>query len=175
MPSYSEISNTLTEHLRLTQPPIAVCLADSVPGGVESMVRPQPRRMPLLAGSRSRVFATSATNHSPCAIGQYTHNLDMSPASGGSPGRPEGLRGFELRARTGPANDPRTRSKPKYVVYGPLAAIPLDPDVVLLFVRADQTLILSEASQQLENGLPPAMGRPRAPSSRRPRIRAVRR
>jgi uncharacterized protein (DUF169 family) len=32
--------------------------------------------------------------------------------------------------------------------------------VVLLFVRANQTLILSEASQQLEAGLPPAMGRP---------------
>jgi uncharacterized protein (DUF169 family) len=32
--------------------------------------------------------------------------------------------------------------------------------VVLLFVQADQTLILSEASQQLENGLPPALGRP---------------
>ena len=51
-------------------------------------------------------------------------------------------------------------SKPRYVIYGPLAQIPIDPDVVLLFVRADQTLILSEASQQLENGLPPAMGRP---------------
>jgi uncharacterized protein (DUF169 family) len=45
-------------------------------------------------------------------------------------------------------------------VYGPLAASPLTPDVVLLFVRADQTLILSEASQTLEGGLPPAMGRP---------------
>jgi len=55
---------------------------------------------------------------------------------------------------------PVLASKPKYVVYGPLAEIPLDPDVVLLFVRADQTLVLSEASQQLENGLPPAMGRP---------------
>jgi len=32
--------------------------------------------------------------------------------------------------------------------------------VVLLFVQASQTLILSEASQQLEGGLPPAMGRP---------------
>jgi hypothetical protein len=48
----------------------------------------------------------------------------------------------------------------KVVVYGPLATIPVKPDVVLLFVSADQTLILSEASQQLENGLPPAMGRP---------------
>jgi uncharacterized protein (DUF169 family) len=55
---------------------------------------------------------------------------------------------------------PVLASKHKYVIYGPLAEIPLHPDVVLLFVRADQTLILSEASQQLENGLPPAMGRP---------------
>jgi uncharacterized protein (DUF169 family) len=55
---------------------------------------------------------------------------------------------------------PVLASKPKHVIYGPLAEIPVDPDVVLLFVRADQTLILSEASQQLEGGAPPAMGRP---------------
>jgi uncharacterized protein (DUF169 family) len=55
---------------------------------------------------------------------------------------------------------PVLQSKPKHVIYGPLAEIPIEPDVVLLLVRADQTLILSEASQQLENGLPPAMGRP---------------
>ena len=48
----------------------------------------------------------------------------------------------------------------KVVVYGPLASLPVPPDVVLLFIKAGQTLILSEASQQLENGLPPAMGRP---------------
>ena len=46
------------------------------------------------------------------------------------------------------------------VVYGPLSSIPVAPDVVLLFVQADQALILTEASQQLENGLPPALGRP---------------
>ena len=55
---------------------------------------------------------------------------------------------------------PVLSSKPKVVVYGPLADVPLKPDVVMLFVQADQTLILSEASQQLEGGLPPAMGRP---------------
>jgi uncharacterized protein (DUF169 family) len=38
--------------------------------------------------------------------------------------------------------------------------MPLVPDVVLLFGKADQMLILSEAAQQVEGGLPPAMGRP---------------
>jgi len=46
------------------------------------------------------------------------------------------------------------------VIYGQLAEVRDAVDVVLLLVRADQTLILSEASQQLEGGLPPAMGRP---------------
>ena len=55
---------------------------------------------------------------------------------------------------------PALSSKPAHVIYGPLAQAPWAPDVVLLFVRANQTLILSEASQQLEGGMPPAMGRP---------------
>jgi uncharacterized protein (DUF169 family) len=41
-----------------------------------------------------------------------------------------------------------------------LAESPLPPDVVLLFVDANQTLILSEATQQVENQNAPAMGRP---------------
>ena len=55
---------------------------------------------------------------------------------------------------------PVLQREAKVVVYGPLASIPVPPDVVLLFVKAEQSLILSEASQQLENGLPPALGRP---------------
>jgi uncharacterized protein (DUF169 family) len=58
------------------------------------------------------------------------------------------------------ASIPVLAAQPKYVVYGPLALSPVRPDVVLLFVQAGQTLILSEASQQVEGGLPPAMGRP---------------
>jgi uncharacterized protein (DUF169 family) len=55
---------------------------------------------------------------------------------------------------------PVLQSRSRYVTYGPLAQIPVDPDVVLLFIRPDQALIVSEASQQLESNLPPAMGRP---------------
>jgi uncharacterized protein (DUF169 family) len=55
---------------------------------------------------------------------------------------------------------PVLASQPRYVVYAPLADSPLPPDVVLLFVNANQTLILSEATQQVENQNAPAMGRP---------------
>jgi uncharacterized protein (DUF169 family) len=55
---------------------------------------------------------------------------------------------------------PVLRLQPEYVVYSPLAETPLPPDVVLLFVNANQTLILAEATDQVEGRAAPAMGRP---------------
>lgn len=51
-------------------------------------------------------------------------------------------------------------SRPAHIIYAPLAQTPLAPDIVLLFVDANQTLILTEATQQVENQNAPAMGRP---------------
>jgi uncharacterized protein (DUF169 family) len=161
MPSHSEIANALTEHLGLAHPPVAVCLADSVPAGVEAWSGPIPAGCRFWQEAGTRVFATSPQDHSSCSIGQYTHNLEMSPAS--STDLMDALKVFADLTYVREQDlkmIPVLESKPKYVIYGPLAEVPLEPDVVLLLVRADQTLILSEASQQLENGLPPAMGRP---------------
>lgn len=161
MSSYSEIANTLTQSLRLAQPPVAVALADRIPDGVESWTGHSPAGCRFWQEAANRVFATSAADHSLCSIGQYTHGLHMTPAS--NTDLMDALKVFAdltyVREQDIQAI-PVLASKPKYVVYGPLAEMPVTPDVVLLFVRADQTLILSEASQQLEGGLPPAMGRP---------------
>lgn len=161
MPSNAEIAGTLTQQLRLSQPPIAVCLSESLPAGVEAWSGHSPAGCRFWQEAATRVFATTAEDHAFCSIGQYTHNLDMSAAS--SADLMDALKVFAdltyVREQDLQAI-PVLGAKPRFVIYGPLAQIPLDPDVVLLFVRADQTLILSEASQQLENGLPPAMGRP---------------
>jgi uncharacterized protein (DUF169 family) len=161
MSSYSGIAEALADHLHLAQPPVAVCMAEEVPVGVETWHGHIPAGCRFWQEAATRVFATSTNDHSSCAIGQYTHNLDMSSASSTDLG--DALKVFAdlgyVREQDLPLI-PVLKSKPKFVIYGPLANIPVDPDVVLLFVRADQMLILSEASQQVENGLPPAMGRP---------------
>jgi uncharacterized protein (DUF169 family) len=157
----SEISNTLTQSLSLTQPPVAVCLAEEVPAGVAQWSGHSPAGCRFWQEAATRVFATSPADHALCSIGQYTHNLDMSPAASADLG--DALKVFGDLTYVRPedvAAIPVLASKPKQVIYGPLAEMPMTPDVVLLFVRADQTLILSEAAQQLEGGLPPAMGRP---------------
>ena len=161
MPSYAVTAQKLTESLRLSQPPIAVCLNSELPAGVQVWSGHAPAGCRFWQEAASHVFATVSADHELCSIGQYTHNLDMSSAAGKDLG--DALKVFSdlgyVREQDVP-QIPVLQSKPKYVVYGPLAEMPIAPDVVLLFVRADQTLILSEASQQIENGLPPAMGRP---------------
>lgn len=161
MPSYSEVANTLTESLHLSQPPVAVTLTDQLPDGIATWSGHSPAGCRFWQEAATRVFATSAADHSLCSIGQYTHGLDMTPAS--STDLMDALKVFAdltyVREQDIQAI-PVLASKPKFVIYGPLAEMPVTPDVVLLFVRADQTLILSEASQQLEGGMPPAMGRP---------------
>ncbi|MEP6715234.1 MAG: DUF169 domain-containing protein [Terriglobia bacterium] len=151
----------LTASLKLTQPPVAVCLSDSIPAGVESWSGRSPAGCRFWQEAGSRVFATGAADHGLCSVGMYTHNLEMTEANGQD--LSDALKVFGdlgyVRAQDIPLI-PVLAKKTKHVIYGPLAEIPLAPDVVLLFVRADQTLILSEASQQLEGGLPPAMGRP---------------
>jgi uncharacterized protein (DUF169 family) len=161
MPVYSAISDTLVRSLRLAHPPVGVTLSDHIPAGVESWSGHSPAGCRFWQEAATRVFATSAGDHSLCAIGLYTHNLDMKPAA--KTDLADALKVFAdltyVREQD-LAMIPVLASKPKHVIYGPLAMMPVDPDVVLLFVRADQTLIVAEASQQLETGLPPVMGRP---------------
>ena len=161
MPSYPALSQTLTDSLHLERPPVAVCFADAIPSGVKQFTGTVPAGCRFWQEAQSGVFATVPSQHDLCGIGIYTHNLEASPAAQIDLG--DALKVFAdlgyVREQDIPMI-PVLNNRPQAVIYGPLSQVPLPPDVVLLFVNADQTLVLSEASQQLEGGLPPAMGRP---------------
>jgi uncharacterized protein (DUF169 family) len=161
MPAFSELHRSLTESLHLAQAPVAVCLSDSLPTGVGLWTGTAPAGCRFWQEASTKVFATTARHHDLCAIGIHTHNLETTPAT--SADLDDALKVFGelgyVRAEDIP-QIPVLGERPRYVIYGPLAEIPAAPDVVLLFVQANQTLILSEAAQQIEGGLPPAMGRP---------------
>jgi len=165
MPAYSPLAQTLadslTQSLHLERPPVAVCFADSIPAGVKQFTGTVPAGCRFWQEAQSQVFSTVPSNHDLCGIGIYTHNLEASPAAQKDLG--DALKVFAdlgyVREQDIPMI-PVLKNRPQAVIYGPLSQVPLPPDVVLLFVNADQTLVLSEASQQLEGGLPPAMGRP---------------
>ena len=161
MPSNSSLAQTLTESLHLERPPVAVCFADAVPSGVKQFSGSVPAGCRFWQEAQSGVFATVPRDHDLCGIGIYTHNLEASPGARKDLG--DALKVFSdlgyVREQDLPLI-PVLKNRPQAVIYGPLSQVPLPPDVVLVFANADQTLVLSEASQQLEGGLPPAMGRP---------------
>src|SRR5271168_4068215 len=158
---YSPLAATLAASLDLRQPPVAICFAGSVPVGVKAHAGRVPAGCRFWEDGAASAFATSAADHSLCAIGVYTHNLKTSPAQ--QTDLMDALKVFgelDYVRQEDLALIPVLESQPGYVVYAPLADSPLPPDVVLLFVNANQTLILSEATQQVENQNAPAMGRP---------------
>ena len=68
---------------------------------------------------------------------------------------------------------PVVQHEVKYVVYGPLVEFRTDPDVVLLFAHAQQSLILSEAVVRVDKGIPPGWAGLLAPLSLRCSIPAA--
>jgi uncharacterized protein (DUF169 family) len=157
----SNYAEVLSESLQLRQAPVAISFTDTVPAGVSG---PDDR---VAAGCRfwqdaaEKTFATTTADHGLCAIGIHTHNLQPTTAS--MTDLQDALRVFGdlgYVREEDVAAIPVLKNRPGFVVYGPLSDTPTAPDVVLLFVDSRQMLVLSEAAQQVENGNPPAMGRP---------------
>jgi len=155
------IAATLTASLQMTQPPVAISFADSPPAGLPTHTGRVPAGCRFWEDGAAAAFATTAADHSGCAIGVYTHSLQSSPEQ--QTDLIDALKVFADLGYVRPEDLPQIpvlQSRPKYVVYSPLAHTALAPDIVLLFVNANQTLILSEATQQVEDQVAPAMGRP---------------
>jgi hypothetical protein len=159
--SYAKLSADLTGSLSLAQPPIAISFADAVPAGVGTPAVRVAAGCRFWQDASNASFATSSEDHSTCAIGVYTHNLESSAAQ--QTDLMDALKVFGDLGYVRPDDLPLIpvlATRPKYVVYAPLSETPLPPDVVLLLANSNQTLVLSEAAQQVEGGTPPAMGRP---------------
>lgn len=161
MENYAALSQLLAQLLQLDRPSIAISFSSEAPAGVASYRRQSPAGCRFWQEAASEAFTTTARDHELCAIGVHTHNLEPSPAQ--QRDLVDALKVFAelgyVRAEDIP-QIPVLKAHPKYVTYSQLAEAPLPPDVVLFFVRADQTLLLSEATQQIESDNAPAMGRP---------------
>lgn len=159
--SYSKIADTLSACLDLRQPPVAISFTDSIPEELSEHAGRVAAGCRFWEDAAAGPFATSAEDHNLCAIGVYTHNLKPSPKQQvdlGDTLKVLGDLGY-LREED-LLSIPVLAFQRKHIVYSPLTESPLPPDVVLLFVNATQSLILTEATQQVENRIAPAMGRP---------------
>ncbi len=163
MPDYHAIERQLTAALGLTRRPIAVAFRSTPPSGVPKFTGTEPSGCSfwrLAAGGRT--FYTVPADHYNCPIGSYTHNIPLPPERADELGQSLGLMtelGYlKMDEVPGIATLPRT---PGVVVYSPLAAAPVDPDVVLVTGRPGRVMLLQEAALRAGIAAPaPLFGRP---------------
>jgi uncharacterized protein (DUF169 family) len=92
----------------------------------------------------------------------YTHHMPLDTASR-QQNLNDSLKVFADLEYVRPEDIPgiaTLKQEPKYVVYAPLSSTPMPPSVVLLFANSRQGLAIAEAIQQVDSGVPPALGRP---------------
>ena len=155
-------SKAIQDALALPLPPIGVAFSDSPPPSVPPFEGRVAAGCVFWERAAQGPIVTTAADHDMCSIGIYTHSLSGAPPKHGP----------ELETVLKVLNDlqyvrsedlpqiPVLHKEAKYVVYAPLDEMPVEPDAVLVFCNASQSLVMSEAVQQVEAGAPPAMGRP---------------
>jgi uncharacterized protein (DUF169 family) len=162
MSENAEMAKNLVASLELTIPPIAVTFSDVAPAGVPQYDGIVPAGCVFWQQAATRTFVTSAKDHALCSIGTHTHHL-AEPGASHATELMDALKAMSdldyVRAEE-VAAIPVLHREVKYVVYGPLGECRIKPDVVLLFAHARQGLVLSEAIARVDQGVPPALGRP---------------
>jgi uncharacterized protein (DUF169 family) len=153
----------LQDLLQLRSPPVGLKFLDKPPAGVPHVDAAGPSGCSYWKrAAEGQTFYTEAADHYNCPIGAYTHGIDLPPDRAREL---EGVLGtmFQLnylRPEEVPGV-PRREGKFGVVVYAPLANMPGEADVVLVFGNAKQVMLLSEAAQAAGVGSGPGlMGRP---------------
>jgi len=162
MADYSSIAKTINDSLHLRVAPVAVCLTEKPPQGVPNSPQAAPAGCAFWERGARGAFVTSQSDHGNCAVGMYTHHMPLTTAAQqddlNTCLKVFGDLGYVLPQEI--PGIPVLKEEPKYVVYAPLESTPLPPATVLLFANSRQSLAITEAVQQVEGGIPPAMGRP---------------
>jgi uncharacterized protein (DUF169 family) len=162
MNQFQPVAQMLADSLHLRIPPVAVCLTNTPPPGVPFSTEPAPAGCSFWERGAKEAFVTSPKDHESCAVGMYTHHMPLD-----TPSRQEDLNdclkvfgdlGY-VRPEDIPAI-PVLKEEASYVVYAPLNSTPIPPSVVLLFANSRQSLVITEAVQQVDPDIPLALGRP---------------
>jgi uncharacterized protein (DUF169 family) len=163
MLTWEELEKRFTARLALGRRPVAVTFLDAEPSGVPKFSGTEPAgcsfwRLAAAGGT----FYTVPADHFNCAVGAYTHNIQLPPDRVQETEIMLGMM-FNLgyvRPEEVPGI-PRLPKEPAAVVFAPLGDAPVAPSVVLFACRTSAAMLLNEASIRAgAGGTLPLLGRP---------------
>ncbi len=163
MANWKELENKFAARLPMGRRPVAVTFLDAVPAEVAKFSGTEPAGCSFwrLAGA-GQTFYTVPADHFNCAVGAYTHNIQLPPERVKETEDTLGLM-FDLgyvRPEEVPGI-PRLPQEPAAVVYAPLGDTPVAPSVVIFTVCNSDAMLLNEAAIHAgASASLPLLGRP---------------
>jgi uncharacterized protein (DUF169 family) len=156
---------TLKEILGLQKEPIAIGFLDAAPQGLAKWGGGEvPAGCAFWEKAASgQAFYTVPSDHYNCAVGSYTHKIDLPEARAG-----ELMETLEFMAENNYVamsevpGIPTLGKTPSVIAYAPLDSASFKPDVVLLAIKPAQAMLIYEAAVKAGagNALTNALGRP---------------
>ena len=163
MTDWRHIEHRIGACAPFTRRPVAVTFLDSAPEGVAKFTGSEPSGCSFWRlAAEGRTFYTVPSDHFNCALGSYTHNIDLAPERAAETAqtlewmfRVNYLRPEEV------AGIPRLAQTPAAVLYAALADTPVLPSVILFACRPASAMLLQEATIRAgKPGALPPLGRP---------------
>ena len=157
-------ARTLVEQLRLDRPPVGLAFVNEPPAGVQPVDAAPPSACTFWWEAERSLFYADAAHHYECPVGAMTMGFELPEDRQSAAQELIGtMLELEYLGQEELAHLPGVRKPHRGIVYGPLAELPIAPDVVLVIATPHRAMILGEASEAValrEAPALPAMGRP---------------
>jgi uncharacterized protein (DUF169 family) len=163
MANWKELEKQFVARLAMGRRPVAVAFLDAEPAGVPKFSGTEPAGCSFWRlASAGQTFYTVPADHFNCAVGAYTHNIQLPADRVQETEATLGLM-FNLgyvRPEEVPGI-PRLPKEPAAIVFAPLGDAHVEPDVVIFTVRTSSAMLLNEAATRAgAMASLPLLGRP---------------
>jgi uncharacterized protein (DUF169 family) len=163
MANWKELEKHFAARLPMSRRPVAVTFLDAAPAGVSKFSGTEPAGCSFWRlAAEGRTFYTVPADHFNCAVGAYTHNIQLPPDRVKETETTLGMM-FDLgyvRPEEVPGI-PQLQREPAAVVFAPLGDTPVTPSVVLFTCRTSTAMLLNEAATRAgASSSLPLLGRP---------------
>lgn len=141
--------------------PIGVAFLDGIPTRLKRIDRSTPAGCSYWTlAACGQCFYTTPEDHYGCPIGAHTHGLESPPEVADLQSTVQTMLSLKYLHPEEPSALPRVTRPYTVIVYGPLDAMPVPADIVIVIGSAKTLMLLNEAARQI--GLPSdtLMGRP---------------
>ena len=141
----TQINQEIVSAFGLTIPPVAMAFVDEQPEGVSAIEGEFPSFCTFWRMAEEKVFYASADKHYNCPIGAMTLGIEMPKEVEKELGSlVQKMCECSYLSEDEPANIPTFSKKVNGVVYGALKDFPVEPELVMMWLKPSQAMIYNE-------------------------------